>query len=70
MTTFTTEDRMQAQKIEEVLLDADDAWVEFTDDIMQSEENELGEMYFKEGFNRGVEAFREQALTMLDKLKD
>jgi hypothetical protein len=61
---------MQAQKIDDLLLDADDAWVEFTDDIMQSEENELGEMYFKEGFNRGVEAFRSQALTLLDKLKD
>lgn len=53
-------------KVEDVLLDADDAWVEFTDDIMQSEDNELGEMYFKEGFNRGVEAMREQILTMLE----
>jgi hypothetical protein len=53
-------------KVEDVLLDADDAWVEFTDDIMQAEDNELGEMYFKEGFNRGVEAMREQILTMLE----
>ena len=53
-------------RVEDVLLDADDAWVEFTDDIMQSEDNELGEMYFKEGFNRGVEAMREQVLTMLE----
>jgi hypothetical protein len=53
-------------KVEDVLLDADDAWVEFTDDIMQAEDNELGEMYFKEGFNRGVEAMREQILTLLE----
>jgi hypothetical protein len=53
-------------RVEDVLLDADDAWVEFTDDIMQSEDNELGEMYFKEGFNRGVEAMRNQDLTMLE----
>ena len=53
-------------RVEDVLLDADDAWVEFTDDIMQSEDNELGEMYFKEGFNRGVEAMREQILTLLE----
>jgi len=56
-------------KVEDVLLDADDAWVEFTDDIMQSEDNELGEMYFKEGFNRGVEAMREQVLAILEKEK-
>jgi hypothetical protein len=53
-------------RVEDVLLDADDAWVEFTDDIMQSEDNELGEMYFKEGFNRGVEAMRNQVLTLLE----
>ena len=53
-------------KVEDVLLDADDAWVEFTDDIMQAEDNELGEMYFKEGFKRGVEAMREQVLTLLE----
>lgn len=52
--------------VEDVLLDADDAWVEFTEDIMQSEDNELGEMYFKEGFNRGVEAMRSQVLTLLE----
>ena len=56
-------------RVEDVLLDADDAWVEFTDDIMQSEDNELGEMYFKEGFNRGVEAMREQVLAILEKEK-
>ena len=66
MTTFTTEDRVKAEKIEDVLLDADDAWVEFTDDIMQAEENELGEMYFKEGYNRGMEAMRESVLTLLE----
>ena len=53
-------------QIEDSTLDADDAWVEFTDDIMQAEENELGEMYFKEGFNRGMEAMRTKALTMLE----
>lgn len=52
--------------VEDVLLDADDAWVEFTEDIMQTEDNELGEMYFKEGFNRGVEAMRSQVLTLLE----
>ena len=66
MTTFTTEDRVKAEKIEDVLLDADDAWVEFTDDFMQAEENELGEMYFKEGYNRGMEAMRESVLTLLE----
>ena len=53
-------------KIEELLLDADDAWIEFTDDIMQAEDNELGEMYFKEGYNRGMEAMRESVLTLLE----
>jgi hypothetical protein len=57
---------MTINTVEDVLLDADDAWVEFTEDIMQSTDNELGEMYFKEGFNRGVEAMREQVLTLLE----
>lgn len=54
--------------VEDILLDADDALVDFLNECeIGSYEAEEGSRFFVEGFNRGVEAMREQVLTMLEK---
>lgn len=56
-------------KIDDVLLDAQDAFYEF-DDEQGNIFDDDDRLLFCEGFNRGVEAFRKEALTMLDKMRE
>ena len=65
MTTFTTEDRIQAEKIEDVILDAQDAFHVF-DDEQGNIFTDDDRMLFCEGFNQGMEAMRKATLTMLE----
>lgn len=54
--------------IEDILLDADDEFYEFDDEngnIFTDDDR----LIFCEGYNRGVEAFRKQALTLLYKMR-
>ena len=56
-------------KIEDIALDAQDAFYEFDDEngnIFDEEDR----LIFCDGYNRGVEAFRAKALTMLEKMKE
>jgi hypothetical protein len=69
MTTFTTEDRIKAEKIEDVILDAQDAFYVF-DDEQGNIFTDDDRLLFCEGYNQGVEAMRKATLTLLDKLKD
>jgi hypothetical protein len=68
MTTFTTEDRIQAEKIEDVTLDAQDAFYTF-DEEQGNIFDDDDRMLFCEGFNQGMEAMRKQALALLEKEK-
>ena len=68
MTTFTTEDRMQAEKVEDITLDAEDACVEFCDENdLEFTEHEV--WLFTEAFNQGQEAMKAKILTMLGEFK-
>jgi|688.fasta_scaffold54579_6 hypothetical protein len=69
MTTFTTEDRIQAEKIEDVILDAQDAFHVF-DDEQGNIFTDDDRMLFCEGFNQGMEAMRKATLTLLGEMKD
>ena len=65
MTTFTTEDRIQAEKIEDVTLDAMDAFYTF-DEEQGNIFDDDDRMLFVEGFNQGMEAMRKATLTLLE----
>jgi hypothetical protein len=54
--------------IEDIMLDAQDEFYEFDDEngnIFTDDDR----LIFCEGYNRGVEAFRKQALTLLYKMR-
>ncbi len=56
------------EKIEDVILDAQDAFYEFDeeqDNIFDDDDRKL----FCEGYNQGVDAMRKQALALLEKEK-
>lgn len=68
MTTFTTEDRMQAEKVEDIELDASDACIEFCEENgghMTEDEVWL----FTEAFNLGQQAMKDKILTLLGGFK-
>jgi len=65
MTTFTTDDRINAEKIEDVTLDATDAFYAF-DEEQGNIFDDDDRMLFVEGFNQGMEAMRKATLTMLE----
>jgi len=65
MTTFTTEDRIQAEKIDDVMLDAQDAFYVF-DDEQGNIFTDDDRLLFCEGYNQGVEAMRKATLTLLE----
>jgi hypothetical protein len=69
MTTFTTEDRVQAEKIEDVTLDAQDAFYTF-DEEQGNIFDDDDRMLFCEGYNQGVEAMRKQVLTLLARMAE
>jgi hypothetical protein len=56
-------------KIEDILLDAQDAFYVF-DDEQGNIFDDDDRLLFCEGYNQGVEAMRSQVLTMLDKMKE
>ena len=67
MTTFTTEDRVQAE-IEHTLVDAEDACIEFCDEYeMTMNEDEV--WLFTEAFNLGQQAMKDKILTLLGGFK-
>jgi hypothetical protein len=72
MTTFTTEDRIEAEelkRLEDVTLDAQDAFCKFDEEngnIFDEEDR----LIFCDGYNQGVEAMRKKVLTMLEEMKD
>lgn len=68
MTTFTTEDRMQAEKVEDIVLDAQDAFYAF-DDEQGNIFTDDDRLLFVEGFNQGQQAMKEKILTMLGEFK-
>ena len=68
MTTFTTEDRMQAEKVEDITLDANDAFYAF-DDEQGNIFSDDDRMVFVEGFNQGQEAMKAKILTLLGEFK-
>ena len=56
-------------KVEDVTLDAQDAFYEFDEEngnIFDEEDR----LIFCDGYNQGVEAMRKKALTMLEEMKD
>ena len=57
------------EKIEDVTLDAQDAFYEF-DEEQGNIFDDDDRMLFCEGFNRGQEAMRQKVLTMLGEMKD
>jgi hypothetical protein len=65
MTTFTTDDRINAEKIEDVTLDATDAFYTF-DEEQGNIFSDDDRMLFVEGFNQGMEAMRKATLTLLE----
>ena len=52
-------------KVEDILLDAEDAFYEF-DDEQGNIFTDDDRLLFCEGFNQGVEAMRQSVLTMLE----
>jgi hypothetical protein len=54
--------------IDDISLDAEDAFYEF-DDEQGNIFDDDDRMLFVEGYNQGVEAFRKQALTLLYKMR-
>ena len=56
-------------KVEDILLDAQDAFYVF-DDEQGTIFDDDDRLLFCEGYNQGVEAMRSQVLTMLDKMKE
>lgn len=68
MTTFTTEDRMQAEKVEDIVLDAQDAFYEF-DDEQGNIFTDDDRLLFVEGFNQGQQAMKDKILTLLGEFK-
>ena len=67
MTSFTTEDRINAE-IDNMMTDAQDAFYAFDDEngnIFDDDDR----MIFVEAFNQGQEAMRAKVLTLLDKMK-
>jgi len=57
------------EKIEDVTLDAQDAFYEF-DEEQGNIFDDDDRMLFCEGYNQGVDAMRQKVLTMLGEMKD
>jgi hypothetical protein len=69
MTTFTTDDRLQAEKIDEIeLTDAQDAFYTFDDEHNNMFDDD-DRMMFVEAYNQGQQAMKDKILTLLGGFK-
>jgi hypothetical protein len=69
MTTFTTDDRLQAEKVEDIeLTDAQDAFYTF-DEEQGNIFSDDDRMIFIEAFNQGQQAMKDKILTLLGGFK-
>jgi len=69
MTTFTTDDRLQAEKIDDIeLTDAQDAFYTF-DEEHGNIFNDDDRMMFVEAYNQGQQAMKDKILTLLGGFK-